>query len=438
MTYQPRRLAHGAPDRTGFVHAAQAEAGLDAFADAVDGLLAYRRDTGLALERALAQAPMMAAAHALQGLMLFMAMRPETRAAARHCLACAVPATADESALAVALDRALATGPLAAAEVLESRLAQRPTLALLLKLATMLRFLGGDCRGMLAATEAAMPSWTAGMQGYGYVLGCHAFALEEAGHYAMAESAGRAAITLQPEDPWAMHAVAHVLEMTGRPHEGIAWLEAGRADWAGCNNFAYHLAWHLALFHLELGDIPNVLALYDRAIRPDRSEDNRDFANAAALLWRLRQDGVEVGYRWNELSDIARSRRHETDHVFTALHRLFALAATGDRHAAREQAEALERAASGDDEQSAVARSIGAPLARTLLHFLPGPEAPLPDLAPLARALPPLGGSHAQRDVFLRSLIQLAAEQRDLPGLDGLIALRREMRAEDRFLRALG
>lgn len=438
MTYQPRRTAHGVPDRTGFLHAARAEPALDAFAEAVDGLLAYRRDTQEALDRALALAPMMPAAHALQGLMLFMALRPETRPAARHCLDCALPVTADESALVVALDRALATGPLAAAAVLESRLAQRPTLPLLVKLATMLRFLGGDAAGMLATTEAVMPSWTMGMPGYGQVLGCHAFALGEAGSHATAEAAGRTALTLQPDNPWAMHAVAHVLEMTARPEEGIAWLEATRGDWSGCNQFAGHLAWHLALFHLELGDVPNVLALYDRAIRPTPSEDNRDFANAASLLWRLRQDGVEIGYRWNELSDIARRRRHQTDHVFTALHRMFALAATGDRHAARDQAEALARAALAGDEQGGVARAIGAPLARTLLQFLPGADPVPPDLAALGHALPPLGGSQAQRDVFLRSLIQLAAERHDLDGLDRLLALRREMRAEDRFVRVLG
>jgi tetratricopeptide (TPR) repeat protein len=437
MNYPHRRAPAGRADRHDFVHAAGGEAALVAFAQATDGLLAYRRDTAAALERAIALAPGMAAAHALQGLALFMAGRGETIAQARACLAAALPTTADESAIVVALDRALATGPLAAAEVLDSRLGQRPGLALLVKLSTMLRFLGGDCPGMLATTEAVMPAWTVGMPGYGHVLGCHAFALEESGDYAMAEAAGRAAVTLEPEDPWAVHAVTHVLEMTGRAAEGIAWIEACRDGWSGCNNFAYHLSWHLGLFHLEHGDVPRVLALYDQAIRPDTSEDNRDFANAASLLWRLHQEGVDVGYRWNELADIARRRRAETTHVFTALHRLFPLIAIGDRVAARDLAAALARVAA-PGEQPAIAAGIGAPLARALLEFLPSEQDVPADIASLAAALPPLGGSHAQRDVFLRSLIQLAANRRDLPGLDRILALRRQLRADDRFLRRTG
>jgi hypothetical protein len=37
----------------------------------------------------------------------------------------------------------------------------------------------------------ALPSWDAGVPGYGFVLGCHAFGLEETGDYAAAERAGR-------------------------------------------------------------------------------------------------------------------------------------------------------------------------------------------------------------------------------------------------------
>ena len=86
----------------------------------------------------------------------------------------------------------------------------------------------------------ALPSWDEGVPGYGFVLGCYAFALEETGDYAAAERAGREAVECNSSDIWAAHAVAHVFEMTGRPHEGVAWVDSLQSNWAGCNNFAFH------------------------------------------------------------------------------------------------------------------------------------------------------------------------------------------------------
>ena len=99
----------------------------------------------------------------------------------------------------------------------------------------------------------ALPAWDAAMPDYGFVLGCHAFGLEETGDYEAAERAGREAVERNPADIWAAHAVQHVFEMTGRPRDGIAWTEQLEANWRGCNNFAYHALWHRCLFLLELG-----------------------------------------------------------------------------------------------------------------------------------------------------------------------------------------
>ena len=40
--------------------------------------------------------------------------------------------------------------------------------------------------------------------------------------YRRAEDTGRHALELTPRDPWAIHAVAHVMEMQGRLADGIA------------------------------------------------------------------------------------------------------------------------------------------------------------------------------------------------------------------------
>lgn len=100
-----------------------------------------------------------------------------------------------------------------------------------------------------------LPEWDPATPGYGYVLGMYAFGLEETNLYSRAEDTGRLAVDKNPRDPWAVHAVAHVMEMQGRLREGIEWLESRREDWAPDNAFAFHNWWHLALYYLDLGQL---------------------------------------------------------------------------------------------------------------------------------------------------------------------------------------
>ena len=74
-----------------------------------------------------------------------------------------------------------------------------------------------------------LPHWSPSVPGYSYILGMHAFGLEECNQYPQAEDAARRALALEPKDGWAVHAGAHVMEMQGRIDEGIAWLDVARA-----------------------------------------------------------------------------------------------------------------------------------------------------------------------------------------------------------------
>jgi len=117
---------------------------------------------------------------------------------------------------------------------------------------------------------------------------------------------GRWAIELQPDDAWGAHAVAHVFETRDRAAEGLAFLDALEPQLAHCNNFAGHLAWHRSLFHLQLGEHDAALALHDTKVAPHLGRDYRDLCNASSLLWRLENDGVSVGSRWQALAELAR------------------------------------------------------------------------------------------------------------------------------------
>lgn len=181
------------------------------------------------------------------------------------------------------------------------------------------------------------------MPGYGFVPGCHAFGLEEAGDLANAERAGLRAVEHEPRDASGLHAVSHVYEMDGRVTAGIALLGSARPMWRQCHNFSYHMAWHLALFHLSRGRADLALAVYDADVRPVATGDFRDIANAVSLLWRLKQEDADTGSRRHELEQLARRRATGTTLVFASLHHLLTLLACGDPAAARGLVASIER-----------------------------------------------------------------------------------------------
>ena len=78
----------------------------------------------------------------------------------------------------------------------------------------------GDAAGMLAASQRMMTVWSPDRPAAGFLLGCHAFAIEEHGAYAAAEAYGRQAVAMEPDDAWGLHAVSHVHEMRGETADG--------------------------------------------------------------------------------------------------------------------------------------------------------------------------------------------------------------------------
>lgn len=428
-------------DRFSGAHSTENRQAVTAFEDAVWNVLSHRPAGATALADALRHDPGLPAAHALRGFSGVMLARRETVAAASQDHRAAQRAietrggTDSERALVAALAFATAGRLREAASVLAESARRAPRDLLALKLAHALRFMSGDAAGMIEATRRALPHWSADMPGYGFLLGCHAFALEETGHLREAESCGRLALAHEPADAWGLHAVGHVLEMEGRAAEGVSLLEARRSDWSLCNNFSFHMAWHLALFHLAQGDAEKAIHLYDRDVRPAATDDFRDVANAVSLLWRFRQEGVRVGQRWNELAELARRRLDDTTLIFASLHHLLTLVAVGDRaNAERIVQNIAARARSDAGDQSDVARRVGLDLARTILS-LGASGKTRPDIERLARDLAPIGGSRAQRDVFMRTLALLAAKSGARRQVERVLAARMRQQHEDRFSR---
>ncbi len=381
---------------------------------ALIGYCGFRQDTGDRLKAALAD-PALVMAPVLRGYFMLLLTKREL-----------VPRALEAANVAdAAMDRFGATprerrhvralrlwaerdlsGAIA---VMVSILAEEPRDLLALKLAQYLLFYAGDWRGMRAAVETALASWDERMPGYGYALGCHAFGLEECGDYRTAERAGRRAVERYPDDIWAGHAVAHVCEMEDRSEDGLRWLDEAGGGWRKANNFAFHVAWHCCLFLLELGRYDEALARYDREVRPESNDDYLDITNAVALLWRLEQLGVDVGRRWEELA--LRSAQRGQDHmlIFGDAHYAMALAAAGSDEDFARWRRSGEAYAAGHETQSAVMRDVGLALGDAALAHRRGDYGRATDLLlPLRAAFARIGGSHAQRDLFAKLLIDSA------------------------------
>lgn len=413
-----------------------------AFEHAVHGLATHRPNTGAALQSALRADPDHVGAHALKGFANLILARSELNIVAKEALADARRSLAarsggsrDERVLVEALAAAVGGSFTQAIDLLDSGFSERPATFLPFKLSHALRFMMGDGPGMLNAARRAIDALDPANAAAGFIHGCHAFSLEEAGYYEEALKAGQKAVALQPDDSWGLHAVSHVYEMRGQTAEGIGWLESSRDAWSRCNNFSFHMAWHLALLHLERGDHDRVLEIYDDEVRPRPTDDFRDMANAVSLLWRLNQMGVHTGARWHDLAEVARSRQTDTTLVFAALHNLAALVAIGDRNAAQTLVAEIEARALGPGDQGRVAAEVGVPLARMLAGL--GAPADRQMLDRMMVNLPKIGGSNAQRDFFVLALARALGSNGDIAGVSRVSDVRRHLKTEDRLLRSI-
>ena len=384
--------------------------------DTVFGYLGFKRDVGDRLKATLLADPNLAMAHCLKGYFFLLFCNPEMNDrianACQRAAACAASSNATERENShIAALGAWAKGDIAkAVEYWEAILDDQPLDIVALRLAHFAHFYAGDPRQLRDSVARVVRRWDAGLPAYGNVLGMLAFGHEEVGDYGAAEDYGRRAVALSDGDIWAVHAVAHVHEMTGRPLEGLRWLDETEAGWKDCNNFAYHIWWHRALFHLERGETDTALALYDARVRSDKSEEYLDIANAAALLWRLENAGVAVGERWIELADKSEKRVNDHVLVFVDAHFVMALAWAGRTSAATKLVDGARAAAQlSSTTQAPVYASIGAPLCEAIVAFRSGSYARTVDLLlPIRYRLEAIGGSHAQRDLFHQMLLAAA------------------------------
>ena len=416
-------------DERGLALSTDSVAAVAAFDRSVEHFLKFHADTMVLVGRAIAADPGFVMGHCVKAYLLLVAANPANRAQIDATLAAAhagaTNITARERMHLAAAD-AWHRGSLDESfKIWRQILDDAPTDLLAYRISDTIWFRHGQTRPILEQADRITPRWSADLPGYDCAQTIWAFAHEEVGDTKPAERAIDAALERDPTNYFAHHVKAHIMDTDCRAREGSQWLGSQVPHWSLGNNLIHHLWWHRALLRLDLGEVDAVMASYDQDIRnfddpmtkatPDHYVD---LQNAAALLWRLEQIGLDVGDRWQELADKAEARIGEAGHLLMVPHLMLALVATGrDAAAARFVAALRELAADPSLWTAAAIADVVIPVCEAAQAHRRGDHARVVDLlAPRQAQIRLLGGSNAQRDMFFQMLIDAAvkADRRDV------------------------
>ncbi len=369
---------------------------------------------------ALANAKAAALHMALEATSGFAAARPYLRRALDH----ATSASEREQTFVAAVD-AWSKGQIAQAlTILRNLVRAYPGDIAAAKWAQYHAFNLGDAQSMRAIAMDIMPAHGHTPEAWGML----AFGLEQCHELESAEEAGRRALSLKSTEPWAQHAIAHVMETQGRIEEGAHFLKSCSHAWSDRGIFIReHNFWHLALFYLDLDEPLKALQVFDEQLWGPWPEFAQEQIGAISALWRLELRGVDVGERWAPIVQQVLSRRHEHILPFHDLHFAYALS----RGACTKEVNAflVSLKAHGEKDPGGVWASVVVPLAQGLIAYTRGKHDAAANL--LAQQLPQLwriGGSNAQRDVFTQTWIDAALNAHQFDAAEHLLTQREAVR----------
>jgi hypothetical protein len=286
----------------------------------------------------------------------------------------------------------------------------------------------GNSPAMLRAALKVLPSNT----DVAYVHGMAAFAYEQCHLLDQAEAAARTALDLRRKEPWAQHALAHVMLTRGRIDEGARFLEGVQDTWTGLNSFmSTHLWWHLALFYISQGRQARVLQIYDRHCWGIAKKYSQDQIGAVSLLARMEIAGIDVGERWQDLGDHLVARAHDTVLPFLTMQYLYGLAKAG-RVQAQTLLESVRQASrNAPSFTQEVWRDVAVPACEGLHAYARGDfDAAWRKLSAAMPRMLETGGSHAQRDLFEQIVLEAAIKSGRSTLAQQMLELRRQFDAQ--------
>lgn len=394
-------------DRFGLPVTCDAPAAVALYVEAVDLLLSANDGAEARLDEALRLAPDFALAHAARARLLQMYARPAEAKAAAGAARQAAARLGDRERGHVECVALLIDGRGGdALAAVERHAANFPRDALPLSLALgVYGLLGFSGRADHHAAQRALLERIAGDWGDDWwFLTYLGWARVEAGAPAQGVPLLDRALEGNPRNAHGAHGRAHGYYEMGEAEAGRRFIAGWLPDYDPMSQLHCHLTWHQALFALQLGDADEALRLYRRTIQPAEATSPPLFtlADAASLLWRLRLHGHAVAAdAWAAVLELAQTAFPKAGVAFADVHAV--LAAAGAR------ADGAPRV----DELDALVAAVRLPagrvvpaLGRGVAAFAAGQyddaarllEGALPELARV-------GGSHAQRDVIVDTLI---------------------------------
>ena len=409
-------------DAYGLTVSSDSRAAVDGYDRGVRALLGFGADTVTEFESAVAADPEFALARAGLAVSRYLNEElPEGRAEMDRAVAAArAPGlSARERRHVDALALWVRGRGNDAIPLIREILAEHPRDMMLIQRLYYIHFWQGRSAEMLELTE----SMRGALEGDSYVLGLHAFSLEENRRYAEALPLAERAVGMNAKDAWAVHAIAHVLYETGENDRGAEALPPRIHPCDHLGYFRNHLLWHLALMHLAEGRYDRAAALFQSVFGRIPIQVGADLQDSVSLAWRL--DLFEHGdpARWRHLGAAARSWLELPLLLFHDLHVGMALAAAGDWANADLQLERLR--ARGKKSRNPTLGEVVVPLLEGLHAFVRGEHADaVARIAPIESRILEVGGSHAQREVFHDTLLAAALRGGDVARSRGLLVRR--------------
>lgn len=254
----------------------------------------------------------------------------------------------------------------------------------------------------------------------------------EAGNLSTGRTLSERAMALRSENANAAHGLSHAMFEQGDMAVGRQFL----AQWMPSHDrksFLHgHLAWHVALTHLDEGDLDGALAIYEAHIKPAGRPypPLNIFTDGASLLWRLSlagQPGLEP--HWRDMVAYGEKYFPQAGAHFADVHHALAAAMTGSNALETRLAQLEAREASGKLAPGRAAID----LCRGIKAFADGDnDHAIRLLEPAMSELARIGGSHAQRELWEDTLIVACLRAGQGGKAAGLISTRLERRPSRR------
>ena len=433
--------AFGLPLTTGNEAAAQA------YVRAVDLLLSYqsRAEVLANIEQALELDAGFALAHIAHARVLQISGQvPQARVAADTARAAAQHASARERWHVEVQALLIHGNPTESFALLQAEIDRYPRDAMALSVAVgaigLFAFSGAaDSREQeLALLQKLEPHWGAHWW-FDTYLG---WAYVETGSHERGIALLDRALQAMPDNAQTVHARAHGYYETGQAREGLAFIRQWLDQHDQTSALYPHLRWHEALFALQLGEGEQAQTIYREAIAPAVSlaAPLLILMDAASFAWRSVIHGQPLSKaQMQEVAEQARLCLPKPGPAFFNWHKALALASAQDLDGLQQMREQVAALVAGGKQPPG---EVMVQFCQALVDMVTGNSASaIASLQLASREASRIGGSSAQQDVIVDSLIAALLANDDQAGAREVAARRTRHRAlhlDENWVRRLG